>query len=111
MRECCHCCPDAGDDEHRHRGEVAEQREPTAHVIGPAGDGHAKAYDERQSEIDAERRCRGILLFAFATLGVTLLAELRRRRFRRETIVLSLDLSELDRPIDFAQLTLLAWAG
>jgi hypothetical protein len=45
------------------------------------------------------------------SLGIALLLYIGCCWFRRETVVFPFDLPELDRPIDFAQLILLPWAG
>jgi hypothetical protein len=107
MRKCGRRCPDAGDDEDDHGGQIPRQHHAAAYVVRPTCDGNGEADDERQPEIDAEGGRGRILSFALATFRLALLTYVGGCRFWRETVEFSLDLAELDRPIDFAQLTLL----
>ena len=102
-----HGRPDAARNEHDDRRQVAPKAHAAVHAIRPGRDGEREAKRQHQPEIGAKRGVPQFLPLAVFPIGVAALPQLGRRRFGWQTIELTLDLAELDCPIDVAQRSLL----
>src|SRR4029077_16435506 len=97
------CRPDPGYYQENNRPHVAEERKSARRLIRPTNDADAQAKNERQPEIHAKGSGSVVSPIGFHPFGVALLTPLNRRGLRWQTVEFSLDLSQLDCPIDFAQ--------
>jgi hypothetical protein len=99
--------PDSSYHQEKNRGDVAGEPKPARRLVRPAGNTDAETKNERQPEIHAKGSGSEITPFGFPPFGVALLTPVNRRGLRWQTVEFSLDLSQLDCPIDFAQRNLL----
>src|ERR1051325_2494532 len=99
-----HRTPDAAGGHHTDRRQITEETNPAARVVGPEDDAHAKRYREQQSEKDAKRARRPLLLQVLGsgrrglgTLGRLALG--REQRLVGDRLQLAIDLGHLFRPV------------